>query len=64
MSDDPGDRSNRGYQRTASVHHDPELRVHLVRSPTTGVTRESVPPVPEEISALMREVSAEGKLVE
>ncbi|MFE9971708.1 hypothetical protein ACFYRD_13375 [Streptomyces hirsutus] len=25
---------------------DPELRVSLVRSPATGVTRESVPPVP------------------
>ncbi|GAB2445866.1 hypothetical protein GCM10027162_47950 [Streptomyces incanus] len=39
-------------------------RVDLVRSSTTGVTRESVPPVPDEISSLMREVSTEGKLVE
>jgi succinate dehydrogenase / fumarate reductase flavoprotein subunit len=43
---------------------DPALQVNLVWSPTTGVTRESVPAVPEEISALMEEVSTTGKLVE
>ncbi|WP_406466710.1 hypothetical protein [Streptomyces hirsutus] len=55
----PGAATRSGYPDM-----DPELRVSLVRSPATGVTRESVPPVPEEISSLMREVSSEGELVE
>ena len=33
-------------------------------APDTGVTREAIPPVPDEIAALMREVSTVGKLVE
>jgi len=28
------------------------------------VTREEIPPIPDEIAALMREVSTAGKLVE
>ncbi|MFD5663112.1 hypothetical protein, partial [Streptomyces hirsutus] len=55
----PGAATRSGYPDM-----DPELRVSLVRSPATGVTRESVPPVPEEISSLMRDVSSEGELVE
>jgi hypothetical protein len=43
---------------------DPALQVNLVWSPTTGLTRESVPAVPDEISALMEEVSTTGRLVE
>ncbi len=40
------------------------MQVNLVWSPSTGVTREEIPPVPAEIQDLMREVSSEGKLVE
>lgn len=58
-------RETRGcHNRSGHPAMDPELRVDLVRSPTRGVTRESVPPVPEEISSLMGEVSTGGKLVE
>ena len=42
----------------------PPLQVNLVWSPRTGVVREEIPPIPDEIAALMREVSAAGKLVE
>jgi succinate dehydrogenase / fumarate reductase flavoprotein subunit len=40
--------------------------VNLVWSPSTGVVREEIPEVPEEIAALIREqeVSTAGKLVE
>ncbi|MCM2516228.1 FAD-binding protein [Streptomyces griseoincarnatus] len=41
-----------------------ELRVNLVWSPATGITRESIPPVPEEIASLMEEVPTDGKLQE
>jgi len=51
-------RHNRGdYPET-------DASLHLVWSPSTGVTREEIPPIPEEIAALMREVSAAGKLLE
>lgn len=43
---------------------DPALQVNLVWSPTTGVTRESIPAVPDGIASLPGEVSTEGKLVE
>src|SRR3954464_279581 len=43
---------------------DSALQVNLVWSPTTGVTRESIPALPDEISALMEDVSTTGKLVE
>lgn len=43
---------------------DSALQVNLVWSPTTGVTRESIPAVPDEISSLVEEVSAAAKLVE
>jgi succinate dehydrogenase / fumarate reductase flavoprotein subunit len=35
-----------------------------VWSPTTGITRESIPAIPDEISSLMTEVSTDGKLAE
>ena len=38
--------------------------MNLVWSPSTGVTREAIPPIPAEIAELMREVSVVGKLVE
>ena len=37
---------------------------NLVWSPSTGITRKVIPPVPAEIAALMREVSVAGELVE
>ncbi|MFJ3671159.1 L-aspartate oxidase [Streptomyces sp. NPDC090106] len=58
-------RETRGcHNRSDFPETDPALRVNLVWSPGTGVTRESIPPVPGEIAALMAEVSTEGKLVE
>ncbi|MCF2131696.1 MULTISPECIES: FAD-dependent oxidoreductase [Streptomyces] len=58
-------RESRGcHNRSDFPQTDPDLRVNLVWSPATGVTRESIPPVPDEIAALMRDVSTQGKLVE
>jgi succinate dehydrogenase / fumarate reductase flavoprotein subunit len=58
-------RETRGcHNRSDYPDMDPALQVNLVWSPTTGVTRESVPAVLEEISALMEEVSTTGKPVE
>ncbi|KKD06617.1 L-aspartate oxidase [Streptomyces sp. WM6386] len=58
-------RETRGcHNRSDYPDQDPALRVNLVWSPTTGVTRESIPAVPDEISSLMEEVSTTGKLVE
>ncbi|MET9109495.1 FAD-dependent oxidoreductase [Streptomyces zhihengii] len=58
-------RESRGcHNRGDFPQTDPDLRVNLVWSPAAGVTKEPIPPVPEEIAALMRDVSTEGKLVE
>jgi len=58
-------RETRGcHNRSDFPDEDPTLQVNLVWSPTAGVTREEIPPVPEEIRSLIREVSSEGKLVE
>ncbi|MFW6721404.1 L-aspartate oxidase [Streptomyces sp. MAR4 CNY-716] len=58
-------RETRGcHNRSDYPDSDPGLRVNLVWSPADGITRESVPDIPEEISSLMREVSTRGKLVE
>ncbi len=58
-------RETRGcHNRSDYPEPDPALRVNLVWSPTTGITRESIPTVPDEISALMEEVSTDGKLAE
>ncbi|MFJ9537561.1 L-aspartate oxidase [Streptomyces sp. NPDC101225] len=58
-------RETRGcHNRADFPGQDPALQVNLVWSPDTGVTRESIPAVPEEISALMQEISTEGKLAE
>jgi succinate dehydrogenase / fumarate reductase, flavoprotein subunit len=43
---------------------DPSLQVNLVWSRPGCIERERIPPVPDEIAALMREVSTAGKLVE
>ncbi|MCP9999164.1 FAD-binding protein [Streptomyces werraensis] len=58
-------RETRGcHNRSDYPDMNEELRVNLVWSPATGITRESVPPVPEEIASLMEEVSTDGKLQE
>jgi succinate dehydrogenase / fumarate reductase flavoprotein subunit len=58
-------RETRGcHNRSDYPELDASLQVNLVWSPATGITREQIPPIPEEIAALMREVSTVGKLVE
>ena len=58
-------RETRGcHNRTDFPDLDPGLRVNLVWSGPGQVEREPIAPVPEEIAALMRDVSSEGKLVE
>ncbi|MEV7323102.1 FAD-binding protein [Streptomyces sp. NPDC093970] len=58
-------RETRGcHNRSDFPATDAAFRVNLVWSPTTGITHESIPPVPDEIGSLMADVSTEGKLVE
>lgn len=60
-------RETRGcHNRSDYPDLDPALQVNLVWSPRTGVVREAIPEVPDEIAALIQtqEVSTEGKLVE
>ncbi|MEU4098805.1 FAD-dependent oxidoreductase [Streptomyces sp. NPDC026673] len=58
-------RETRGcHNRSDYPDMDPALRVNLVWSPATGVTRESIPAIPDEITHLMEDVSTDGKLVE
>ncbi|MFJ4027205.1 L-aspartate oxidase [Paenarthrobacter sp. NPDC089989] len=58
-------RETRGcHNRSDYPGMDAQLQVNLVWSPTLGVVREEIPAIPDEISALMKEVSTVGKLVE
>lgn len=58
-------RETRGcHNRSDYPAMDPALQVNLVWSPSTGITREAIPAVPEQIAELITEVSQEGKLVE
>jgi len=58
-------RESRGcHNRSDYPDLDPALQVNLVWSPTTGITREQIPAVPEEIQSLIREVATAGKLLE
>ena len=60
-------RETRGcHNRSDYPEMDPEMRVNLVWSPSTGVVREPIPEVSPDVAALMRtgEISQEGKLVE
>jgi succinate dehydrogenase / fumarate reductase flavoprotein subunit len=50
-------RESRGsHQRSDHPDRDPALQVNLLWSPTEGVRRAAVPPVPTDIAALMRDV--------
>ncbi|WP_405547726.1 FAD-binding protein [Streptomyces phaeochromogenes] len=58
-------RETRGcHNRSDYPDMDPALQVNLVWSPKAGITHESIAPIPDEIAAVMEEVSTEGKLVE
>jgi succinate dehydrogenase / fumarate reductase flavoprotein subunit len=59
-------RESRGcHNRSDYPDLDPALQVNLVWSPSTGVVREPIPAIPQEIAELMAgEVSVAGKLVE
>lgn len=58
-------RESRGcHNRSDYPDIDPALQVNLVWSPSTGITREEIPAVPEEIQALIGEVETAGKLLE
>jgi succinate dehydrogenase / fumarate reductase flavoprotein subunit len=58
-------RETRGcHNRSDYPALDESLRVNLVWSGPGQIAREAIPPIPTDISALMRDVSADGKLVE
>ncbi|QIG42046.1 FAD-dependent oxidoreductase [Nocardioides anomalus] len=58
-------RETRGcHNRSDHPDTDPTLQVNLLWSPATGVSREPLPEIPDEIRRLMRDVSTQGKLVE
>jgi len=58
-------RETRGcHNRSDYPELDPALQVNLVWSADGSVEREAIPPVPDDIAGLVREVSAAGKLVE
>jgi succinate dehydrogenase / fumarate reductase flavoprotein subunit len=52
------------HNRSDHPDLDVRLQVNLVWSPGRGVERQPIPGIPASIAALMREVSAEGKLAE
>lgn len=57
-------RETRGcHNRSDYPDLDPQLQVNLVWSPS-GIVRETIPSVPEEIASLIADVSTAGKLVE
>ena len=58
-------RETRGaHNRSDYPQLDESLQVNLVWSGPGQITRETIPPIPDEIAALMRDVSTAGKLVE
>ena len=58
-------RETRGcHNRSDYPALDPSLQVNLVWSCPGRIEREAIPEIPPDISALMRDVSSEGKLVE
>jgi len=58
-------RETRGcHNRSDCPALDPALQVNLVWSGPGRIAREAIPPIPDEIAALMHDVSTAGKLVE
>ncbi|KMS66647.1 succinate dehydrogenase [Streptomyces regensis] len=58
-------RETRGcHNRSDHPDVDPDLHVNLVWSPTSGVRREPVPPVPTHIAELMHAVPADARSIE
>jgi succinate dehydrogenase / fumarate reductase flavoprotein subunit len=58
-------RETRGsHNRSDYPAIDPSLQVNLVWSGPGRLEREAIPPIPDEIAVLMRDVSTAGKLVE
>jgi succinate dehydrogenase / fumarate reductase flavoprotein subunit len=58
-------RETRGcHNRSDFPAIDESLQVNLVWSGPGRIEREAIPPIPDEIAALMHEVSTAGKLVE
>jgi succinate dehydrogenase / fumarate reductase flavoprotein subunit len=58
-------RETRGcHNRSDHPAIDESLQVNLVWSGPGRIEREAIPPIPDEIAALMRDVSTAGKLVE
>jgi succinate dehydrogenase / fumarate reductase, flavoprotein subunit len=58
-------RETRGcHNRSDHPHLDSSLQVNFVWSGPGRVEREPIPPIPDEIAALMQDVSVAGKLVE
>lgn len=58
-------RETRGcHNRSDYPSLDASLRVNLVWSGPGRIEREAIPPIPDEIGALMREVSTAGRLLE
>ncbi|HEX5996069.1 MAG TPA: FAD-dependent oxidoreductase [Jiangellales bacterium] len=58
-------RETRGcHNRSDYPKLDESLQVNLVWSGPGRIEREEIPPIPDEIATLMRDVSTEGKLVE
>jgi succinate dehydrogenase / fumarate reductase flavoprotein subunit len=58
-------RETRGCHNRADYPElDPEFQVNLVWSGPGQITREEIPPIPAEVTALMHKVSSTGKLVE
>jgi succinate dehydrogenase / fumarate reductase, flavoprotein subunit len=58
-------RETRGCHNRADYPEiDESLQVNLVWSGSRRIEREEIPPIPDEIAKLMRDVSTDGKLVE
>jgi len=58
-------RETRGsHNRSDYPALDPSFQVNLVWSGPGRIEREAIPPIPDDIAALMHDVSSEGKLVE
>jgi len=58
-------RETRGsHNRSDYPALDPSFQVNLVWSGPGRIEREAIPPIPDEIAALMHDVSSDGKLVE